>query len=214
MNVGSYGPTERHLGLLTKIPTRTWDDCRTTSTKHVSQPVNGSAMFYLHSRSGMCQMMPSNQRSTKNGSSHPEKRRIARRFTYAVLCCAVIHYKHVAQPVIGSLIFYLWSRSGMCQMMPSNQRSTKNESSHPQKRPIGRWFTCAVLCRAVISHCCVVQCFTKGHSLCVRNAQREAPVRPPDHRCRHSTHTLLPNPPIGQRCLLAAFCNVVVHCDR
>ena len=31
MNVGSYGPTEPHLWLVSKIPTRTWDDCRTTS---------------------------------------------------------------------------------------------------------------------------------------------------------------------------------------
>ena len=63
-----------------------------TGNKHVLQPVTGSAMFYLHSHSGMCQMMPSNQRSTKNESSHRQKRRIARRFTYAVLCCAVIRY--------------------------------------------------------------------------------------------------------------------------
>ena len=31
MNVGSYGPTEPHLWLVSKIPTRTSDDCRTTS---------------------------------------------------------------------------------------------------------------------------------------------------------------------------------------
>ena len=31
MNVGSYGATEPHLLLVSKIPTRTWDDCRTTS---------------------------------------------------------------------------------------------------------------------------------------------------------------------------------------
>ena len=31
MNVRSYGPTEPHLWLLSRIPTRTWDDCRTTS---------------------------------------------------------------------------------------------------------------------------------------------------------------------------------------
>ena len=31
MNVGSSGPTEPHLWLVSKIPTRTWDDCRTTS---------------------------------------------------------------------------------------------------------------------------------------------------------------------------------------
>ena len=30
MNVGSYGPTEPHLCLVSKIRTRTWDDCRTT----------------------------------------------------------------------------------------------------------------------------------------------------------------------------------------
>ena len=70
-------------------------------------------------------MMPSNQRSTQNRSLHPQKRRIARRFTYAVLCCAVMRYKHVAQPVIGSPMFSLHSPSPMCQMMPSNQRSTK-----------------------------------------------------------------------------------------
>ena len=168
-----------------------------TGNKHVSQPVTGSAMFFLHSRSGMCQMMPSNQRSTKNGSCHPQKRRIARRFTYAVLCCAVIRYKHVRQPVIGCPIFYLHSLSPMCQMIPSNQRSTKSEGPHPQKRPIARWFTHAVFCRAVISHCCVAQRLTSGHSLFVRNAQREAPVRAHNHRCRHSTHTLLQNPPVG-----------------
>ena len=31
MNMGSYGATEHHLWLMSKIPTRTWDDCRTTS---------------------------------------------------------------------------------------------------------------------------------------------------------------------------------------
>ena len=185
-----------------------------TGNKHASQPVTSSAMFYLHSRSGMSQMMPSNQRSTRNGSSHPQKRRIARRFTYAVLCCAVIRYKHVRQPVIGCPIFYLHSLSPMCHMMPSNQRSTKKESSHPQKRPIARWFTHAVLCRAVISHCCVAQYLTSGHSLFVRNAQNKAAVGPPDHRRRHPMHTQLQNLPIGKRCVLAALCNVVARCDR
>ena len=33
MNVGSYGPTEPHLWLLSKIPTCTWNDCRTTSER-------------------------------------------------------------------------------------------------------------------------------------------------------------------------------------
>ena len=33
MNVGSYGPTEPHLWLVSKIPTRTWGDCRTTSER-------------------------------------------------------------------------------------------------------------------------------------------------------------------------------------
>ena len=33
MNVGSYGPTEPHLWLMSKIPTRTWHDCRTTSER-------------------------------------------------------------------------------------------------------------------------------------------------------------------------------------
>ena len=167
-----------------------------TGKKHVSQPVTGSAMFYLHSRSGLCQMMPSNQRSTKNGNSHPQKRRIARRFTYAVLHCAVIRYKHVRQPVISCPIFYLNSLSPMCQMMPSSQRSSKNGSSDQQKRPIARWFTHAVLCCAVISHCCVAQRLTSGHSLFVRSAQKEAAVRLPDRRRRHSTHTLLQKPPI------------------
>ena len=31
INVGSYGATEPHLWLMNKFPTRTWDDCRTTS---------------------------------------------------------------------------------------------------------------------------------------------------------------------------------------
>ena len=33
MNVGSYGATEPHLWLMSKIPTRTWDHCRTTSER-------------------------------------------------------------------------------------------------------------------------------------------------------------------------------------
>ena len=33
MNVGSYGATEPHLWLMSKIPQRTWDDCRTTSER-------------------------------------------------------------------------------------------------------------------------------------------------------------------------------------
>ena len=33
MNVGSYKPTEPHLWLVSKIPTRTWDDCRSTSER-------------------------------------------------------------------------------------------------------------------------------------------------------------------------------------
>ena len=33
MNVGSYGPTEPHLWLVSKIPKRTWDDCRSTSER-------------------------------------------------------------------------------------------------------------------------------------------------------------------------------------
>ena len=33
MNVGSYGATEPHLWLMSKIPTRTWHDCRTTSER-------------------------------------------------------------------------------------------------------------------------------------------------------------------------------------
>ena len=31
MNVGSYGATEHHLWLMSKIPQRTWEDCRATS---------------------------------------------------------------------------------------------------------------------------------------------------------------------------------------
>ena len=33
MNVGSYRATEPHLWLMSKIPTRTWDNCRTTSER-------------------------------------------------------------------------------------------------------------------------------------------------------------------------------------
>ena len=33
MNVGSFGATEPHLWLMSKIPTRTWDNCRTTSER-------------------------------------------------------------------------------------------------------------------------------------------------------------------------------------
>ena len=33
MNVGSYGATEPHLWLMSRIPTRTWDDCRTSSER-------------------------------------------------------------------------------------------------------------------------------------------------------------------------------------
>ena len=33
MNVGSYGATELHLWLMSKIPERTWDDCRATSER-------------------------------------------------------------------------------------------------------------------------------------------------------------------------------------
>ena len=33
MNVGFYGATEPHLWLMSKIPQRTWDDCRATSEK-------------------------------------------------------------------------------------------------------------------------------------------------------------------------------------
>ena len=33
MNVGSYGATARHLWLMSKIPLRTWDDCRATSER-------------------------------------------------------------------------------------------------------------------------------------------------------------------------------------
>ena len=33
MNVGSYGATEPHLWLMSKIPTRTWDDCRAASER-------------------------------------------------------------------------------------------------------------------------------------------------------------------------------------
>ena len=33
MNVGSYKPTEPHLWLVSKIPTRMWHDCRSTSER-------------------------------------------------------------------------------------------------------------------------------------------------------------------------------------
>ena len=33
MNVGFYGAAEPHLWLMSKIPRRTWDDCRTTSKR-------------------------------------------------------------------------------------------------------------------------------------------------------------------------------------
>ena len=33
MNSGSYGATEPHQWLMSKIPSRTWDDCRTTSER-------------------------------------------------------------------------------------------------------------------------------------------------------------------------------------
>ena len=33
MNMGSYGATEPHLWLMSKIPQRTWDDCRSTSER-------------------------------------------------------------------------------------------------------------------------------------------------------------------------------------
>ena len=33
MNVGSYGATEPHLWFMSKIPLRTWGDCRTTSER-------------------------------------------------------------------------------------------------------------------------------------------------------------------------------------
>ena len=33
MNVGSYGATEPHLWLMSKIPQRTWDECRSTSER-------------------------------------------------------------------------------------------------------------------------------------------------------------------------------------
>ena len=33
LKVGSYGPRERHLWLVSNVPTRTWDDCRSTSER-------------------------------------------------------------------------------------------------------------------------------------------------------------------------------------
>ena len=33
MNVGSYGATNPYLWLMSKIPRRTWDDCRATSER-------------------------------------------------------------------------------------------------------------------------------------------------------------------------------------
>ena len=38
MNVDSYGSTEPHLWLVSKIPTRTWDDCRSTSERKSRTP--------------------------------------------------------------------------------------------------------------------------------------------------------------------------------
>ena len=35
MNVGSYGPVHPHLWLVSKMPTRTWDNCRTTSERKI-----------------------------------------------------------------------------------------------------------------------------------------------------------------------------------
>ena len=36
MNVGSYGaPPEPHLWLMSKIPSRTWDDCRAISERRI-----------------------------------------------------------------------------------------------------------------------------------------------------------------------------------
>ena len=38
INVGSYGPTEPYMWLVSKIPTRAWDDCRTTSERKSRNP--------------------------------------------------------------------------------------------------------------------------------------------------------------------------------
>ena len=38
MSVGSYGATEPHLWLMSKIPQRTWDDCRSTSERKSRTP--------------------------------------------------------------------------------------------------------------------------------------------------------------------------------
>ena len=38
MNVGSYGATKPHPWHMSKIPTRTWDDCRTTSERKTPTP--------------------------------------------------------------------------------------------------------------------------------------------------------------------------------
>ena len=38
MNPSSYGPTEPHLWLVGKIPTRTWEKCRETSKSVIGWP--------------------------------------------------------------------------------------------------------------------------------------------------------------------------------
>ena len=107
--------------------------------KHVSQHVTGSAMFYFHSRSGICQMMPRNQRSTKNGSSHPQKRLIARRFTYAVLCCAVIclYARHTTCSPLSHLVpSQPFSNVSHDAKQPKKHQKRKHPPTEASDRPL------------------------------------------------------------------------------
>ena len=64
MNVGSYGPKEPHMWLVSKIPTRTWDDCRTTSERK-SRPCHAP---HCDHRSG-CVLQPKRQQHTRDGKT-------------------------------------------------------------------------------------------------------------------------------------------------
>ena len=52
MNVGSYGTTEPHQWFVSKIPTRTWDNCRTTSERKSRTQTAVSAGTQPSSHSG------------------------------------------------------------------------------------------------------------------------------------------------------------------
>ena len=47
MNPSSYGPTEPHLWLVGKIPTRTWDNCRKTSKRKATTHSYGDLVHLL-----------------------------------------------------------------------------------------------------------------------------------------------------------------------